>query len=29
MIGFSDQLSQDNLYLTLAIMVLATYIIRF
>jgi len=29
MIEFSDQLSQDNLYLILAIKVLATYTIRF
>ena len=29
MFGFSDQLSQDNLYLTLATKVLATYIIKF
>jgi len=29
MIEFSDQLSQDNWYLTLATNVLATYIIRF
>jgi len=28
-IEFSDQLSQDNRYLTLATNVLATYIIRF
>jgi len=28
-IEFSDQLSQDNLYLTLATKVLATYVIRF
>jgi len=29
MIEFSNQLSQDNWYLTLAIKFLATYIIRF
>jgi len=29
MIEFSDQLSQDNCYLTLATKVLVTYIIRF
>jgi len=29
MIGFSDKLSQDNLYLTLATNVLVTYIIIF
>jgi len=29
MMKFSDQLSQDNWYLTLIIKVLATYIIRF
>jgi len=29
MIKFSNQLSQDNWYLILATMVLATYIIRF
>jgi len=29
MIEFSDQLSQDNWYITLAIKVLATYTIRF
>jgi len=29
MIGFSDQLSQNNLYVRLATKVLATYIIRF
>jgi len=29
MIGFSDQLSEDNCYLTLATKVLATYTIRF
>jgi len=29
MIEFSDQLSQDNLYLTLATKVLVTYTIRF
>jgi len=27
-IGFSDQLSQDNLYQTLATMILATYTVK-
>jgi len=29
MIEFSDQLSQDNWYLTLATKILVTYVIRF
>jgi len=29
MIGFSDQLNQDNWYLTLATKILVTYIIKF